>query len=435
MKPTTKLHHQVWNISQKLNPVSETSKALAHKNIFKRKYGTTSHKTICCMECGNSWKNDTLWQNGYRPKEVTCPSCKTRIEILQPTPYYTTCSYFTKIEAKDNFQIMRIFYVEKRMRKLEKPTYSTNEVIQHFVGTNGRVTSLAKPTNGMSMYYDNWRTYGDLSIMPNNFLTTNRGRTQPDYILPRATILKEVTRNGFNGNYHDFAPQNFFSLILRSQQAETLLKIGQVRFLKHFASRETQIVKYWNSIKICIRNNYEIKDATTWLDYVKLLEEFGKDLSSTKYVCPSDLNKAHDKMVDKKRRLNDLLKAEELKRKLKDQEKAYKKAKKQFFGIQFSNGKITIKVLDSVKEFIDEGKALKHCIYTNQYFKEKNSLILSARIDNKPIETIELSLTEMKILQARGMQNKATKYNKEIKALITQNLIPQIQQITNLKSA
>jgi hypothetical protein len=58
-------------------------------------------------------------------------------------------------------------------------------------------------------------------------------------------------------------------------------------------------------------------------------------------------------------------------------------------------------VIGSVQDFIDEGRELNHCIYTNKYFCRKDSLILSATIDNKRIETIEFSLKEMKIVQAR----------------------------------
>ena len=432
MKPQTKLHHQVFGISQKLTPISETSKALANSKIFS-KYGTTSHKTLFCLECGHSWKDANLWHNGYRPKECTCPNCSIKINFLPPNPIHTENSYYTKIDAKDNFQIVRIFFVTKQMVKNTTPTYWQYEVMQHFIGTNGKITSLSMAVNGMAMYYDSWRYSSKLSIMPSCFHNSNRGRIQSDYILPRPRLLKEVTRNGFNGNYYDMTPQNMFSLLMKPQ-AETLLKCGYIKLFKNFNSREEQIKKYWNSFKICIRNNYKIDNVTTWLDYVKLLDEFGKDLLSTKYVCPIDLNKVHDKLMDKKRRIQDKLHAEELQRKLRDQEKAYKKAKKQFFGISFSNGTITIKVLSSVQEFINEGKALRHCIYTNEYFEKKNSLLLSARIDNKPIETIELSLSEMKIVQARGLQNKATKYNKEIKELVMQN-ITQIQKITNLKSA
>jgi hypothetical protein len=432
MKPTTKLHHQVFNISQTLKPLTESAKALAAKNVFI-KYGTTSHKTLFCLECGHNWKNANSFQNGNRPNIHTCPSCNTKIKFLPPSTVHRSNAYFTKIEAKDNFQVVRIFFITKQMVKRTTPTYYAYEVMQHFVGTNGRVTSMAMATNGMAMYYDSWRFGSDLSIMANDFLDTNKGRIESDYTLPRPTFLKEVTRTGFNGNYHGMAPQKLFSLLM-NQKAETLLKTNQTSLFENFTSRESQINRYWNSIKICIRNGYQITDATTWLDTVKLLEHFGKDLLSSKYVCPTDLHKVHDKLMNKKRRQDKILRAEELQKKLKDQERAYKKAKKAFFGICFSNGNITVKVLSSVQEFIAEGKQLNHCVYTNEYFSEKNSLILSARIDNRPIETIEISLKEMKIVQAKGLQNKVSQYNKEIKSLVKDNLY-QIQKITNLKSA
>ena len=40
----------------------------------------------------------------------------------------------------------------------------------------------------------------------------------------------------------------------------------------------------------------------------------------------------------------------------------------------------------------------------------------------KRLETIELSLREMRILQARGLENKETKYHKEIVELVEQNM-------------
>jgi len=50
---------------------------------------------------------------------------------------------------------------------------------------------------------------------------------------------------------------------------------------------------------------------------------------------------------------------------------------------------------------------------------------MSARIDNKPIETIEFSLSDMSVIQARGQNNKASKYHSAILSLIQKN-IPQI---------
>jgi hypothetical protein len=58
--------------------------------------------------------------------------------------------------------------MEKLMKKGTIPMYYTTEVMQHYIGTKGRVTSPVKPTQSMSMYYDQWRKYGDFSVMAND---------------------------------------------------------------------------------------------------------------------------------------------------------------------------------------------------------------------------------------------------------------------------
>lgn len=431
MKPTTKLHHKVLAVSEKLSPLTENAKALAIKNVFE-KFGTTSRKTIFCLECTHSWKDEKVTSD--LPKSLVCPSCNATLKMKSPSTEFRDVSYFNKIESKDNFQVVRIFIGNKYMRKNQPPIISITEVMQHFIGLDGRITSTGMAVNGMVMYFDSWQYGSKLSIMANNFHETNRGRIEGIYTLPRPTVLKEIKRNGFNGNFYDVSPQDLFSLIIKYTHVETLLKSGHTSFVSVYSSRGKQIAKYWNSIKIAIRNNYKIEDATIWLDYVQLLESFGKDLSSSKYVCPTDLNKAHDKLVEKKRRINQKLDLIELKKKIKDQEKSYKKEKSPYFGISFSNGAINISVFNSVTDIMNEGKELNHCVYENEYFSKKNSLLFSAKVDGARTETIEFSLSEMKILQARGLQNKASAYNKEIKELIYSNL-NQIEKITNLKSA
>lgn len=69
-----------------------------------------------------------------------------------------------------------------------------------------------------------------------------------------------------------------------------------------------------------------------------------------------------------------------------------------------------------------EGDALKHCVFTNSYFLKKDTLCLSARIKNQPIETIEVSLSEQRILQARGFQNKASDYHDRIINIVQKNM-------------
>ena len=106
---------------------------------------------------------------------------------------------------------------------------------------------------------------------------------------------------------------------------------------------------------------------------------------------------------------------------IKEAQVLYEQEKKQFFGLCFSEENITITVLENVTEFMEEGDNLKHCVFTNEYFKKKDSLLFSARIGNKSIETIEVSLSKMEIAQCRGIKNSYSKYHKVILKLMQRN--------------
>ncbi len=71
---------------------------------------------------------------------------------------------------------------------------------------------------------------------------------------------------------------------------------------------------------------------------------------------------------------------------------------------------------------MEEGDSLKHCVFTNEYFKKRDSLLFSARIDERPIETIEVSLFKMEITQCRGLKNNNSKHHKIILSLMKRNL-------------
>ena len=189
-------------------------------------------------------------------------------------------------------------------------------------------------------------------------------------------------------------------------------------FLK---DKSRKIDNYWASIRICIRNGYKIKNAIAWCDYIDLLRIFGKDLYNAKYVCPANLKAEHDRYVIKKAKANALLEIEKQLAK----EDEYRQAKAKFFGLMFSDRLINVRVLESVAEIITEGKMMHHCV--GSYHSKADSLILSACIDGKRIETIEISISQLKVIQSRGVCNKNTKYHKQIIALVENN-IPLIEQ-------
>lgn len=163
-----------------------------------------------------------------------------------------------------------------------------------------------------------------------------------------------------------------------------------------------------------------------WFDYIDLLEYFHKDTHSPHYICPENLKREHDNLMDKKTRIE---KAAELKRQIaqaEKHEKDYKKHRGMFFGICFGNENIVVTVISSVKEMAEEGTMMHHCVYANGYYDHKShpySLILSAKDkDGHRLETVEVSTKTWQVLQSRAVCNGTSKYHDEIVKLVEQNI-------------
>lgn len=235
-------------------------------------------------------------------------------------------------------------------------------------------------------------------------------------------VIPELKRNGFKGEFHNTLPFDLFCELLKNNQAETLIKTGQYSLLSYFirnASKST--ATYWNAIRIATRNGYMVSDAGIWCDYIDLLRYFGKDTNSPKYICPTDLRVEHDRLVRKKTERMERERIEEQKHKALENEQRFQKLKGKFFGIAFTDGTIQVRVLENVLEFLEEGTTMHHCVYSNEYYLKPNSLILSATIDGKRVETIEISLKTLKVLQSRGVCNKNTEYHDRIIELVNKN--------------
>ena len=55
------------------------------------------------------------------------------------------------------------------------------------------------------------------------------------------------------------------------------------------------------------------------------------------------------------------------------------------------------------------------------YHNRENSLILSATIDGRRIETVEVSLKTFEVVQCRGLCNENTEYHERIIDLVNRN--------------
>lgn len=65
---------------------------------------------------------------------------------------------------------------------------------------------------------------------------------------------------------------------------------------------------------------------------------------------------------------------------------------------------------------------MHHCVWANAYYLKENSLILSATIGRRHVETVEVDLQTLKVVQSRGVCNSNTEYHDRIVSLVNSNM-------------
>ena len=426
MKPKYQINREITELSKwSLPPIYPDQIQWGYDHCLD-KLAHLSRGKMYCLECGSSWKPEN------NRKIQVCPDCSTKLKMeTDYRSYRSDTAYMAVVTTCEGYQVVRMIWIRKILKMNSPASYFGKEVMQHWIDERGNcIATMSLTVNGLSQACDSWIFSSEMKIKESRggYNTEYRHNLSPYKSFPKAQILPIFERNGFKGDFHWISPIRFFHQLLIDQRFETLLKAKQYSLLK-FNGTDGIGYRLWNSVKICIRNNYIVKDAKMWKDYLDLLEYFKKDLRNAHYVCPKDLKQAHDLLMNKKREIQ---KKEQLiidrERELKRIEKAkkdienYAVQKSNFFGILITDGKIKIKPLESVEEFKIEGDTLEHCVYTNAYYNFKDSLILSARIDNKPIETIEVNLKSFEVVQSRGLKNDPTEYHDQIIKLVRKNI-------------
>ncbi|WET04034.1 PcfJ domain-containing protein [Flavobacterium johnsoniae] len=420
MTPKTIIEKQLTALSASLAPIREEVFTWAEQTIFL-KWGVLSRSRFYCLDCAHVWKPSCP---STCAKFTSCPACAGRLKMM---PYnqvhFKETEYFAVIERCAGFQVVRMDISHKHMKKNFAPSYFHKEVMQHWINPKGDVRTLARSTNVFSSNLDAWKFYSPLEIKPKDFIRNSRFYINPFKVYPQMKVLPILKRNGFKTSVYDIAPHLLFSSLLSDPVAETLLKSRQLNLLQYYlcASRQN-IRRNWQAVKTVIRNHYKISDVPVWEDYLELLRYFKKDLSCPLYVCPENLCEAHDHFVKKKRDLLRKKKLRDLRLEIEKAQKRYANDKKRFFGLSFRDGQLSISVIEEVKDFMAEGDDLGHCVFTNEYYVRKDSLILSAKFCDKSMETIEISLSRMEILQCRGLKNKPSRHHRQILQLLSQNL-------------
>lgn len=417
MKPRNKFEKAVLAQSKHLRPITKIQKQWAFRECidhfaYRRPKGNTT-----CMDCGHSWQmNETT-------EHCTCPQCGAGLQVKETYQRkLQQKQYFTVLTTSGEYQVLRMCLLIVDMEKGYRAVSSIIEIGQYWWSKSGRQTIVAVQRI-MGHYVDSFAYYSPMTIRRDNEAYQCVAHCP---LYPKTKAIDTLHRNGFAGECHDIAPSVLIPALLTDSRAETLMKVGRTEHLRYFLSRARRIDAYWQAYKITLRRGYDITDIALWCDYVDMLGRLGKDTHNAHFVCPEDLQEAHDTAQRKLQAQRD--KEAEVQRRQKalaDEEK-FQALKAPFFGIAFTDGMIEVRILESVAEYMEEGKALHHCVFTNEYYLKEQSLILSARIEGKRIETIEVSLETMKVIQCRGLLNKNTEYHDRIIDLVHQN-IKQIQ--------
>ena len=414
MKPITKLQKRVVEVSKRLPKLTPTQIQWAYDNVIEHIGRRTEKGKITCTKCGHAWQGhgeliSTLCDHA-------CPHCKADLKIVTTSKRVFKGSYYMTIISKcQEFQVLRTVMINCIAKVGQLPQYTHSEVMQRWIAPDGKHCTFARLRQTMgTMYFDSWIYHTPLEIRQENDVYN---RIPIGVIYHRQSLTTELKRTGYKKNLYRQKPLHLFKILLTDCRAETLIKSGYTRLLERIInSGWTKIENYWASIRIAIRNKYKITDATLWCDYIDLLRFFGKDLHNAKYICPHDFTKEHDKYVAKKAKVDTQLEIE----KHLEKEDEFRLVKEKFFGLMFSDGTINIRVLESVAEIVAEGIAMHHCV--GSYYTKEDSLILSASIDGKRIETIEISISQLKVIQSRGVCNQNTEYHNSIINLVNQNL-------------
>ena len=414
MKPKNLKQQHIVELNGRLRPLTTPQMNWVLNSTINH-YGYRLKSGMCtCMKCGHEWLEN---RNGT----CLCPECGTQIEIKDTKErVIREKSYFNVITTMEGYQVVRMFLMMVEMRKGMKAKPAYLEIGSYWIDSKGN-TIVVGLQRTLGHYIDSFAFGSPLEIRRDNEAFQ---RISDEWVYPRIKVTDTIKRNGFKGSCHHIHPVTLFQELLTNPKAETLMKSSEIELLRYLCFRPTykaDINTYWNTIKIANRNGYKVNNSQMWMDYIKMLERCGKDIQSPKYICPANLQEEHDRYMrkvhileDKKKRAEDIIKAQE-------REASFKEQKEKFFGIRINDEEIEVKVLESVEECRQEAESQHICLFSAAYDQRENSLIFSARINGRIIETIEVDLKTLKVVQSRGVCNQNTEYHDRIVNLINAN--------------
>ena len=384
-----------------LRQLSNRNLEWAKAKLFDRCIYASAGK-MWCSECGKEWAGEPM----VHDVERICPKCGARMVLKKLRRTKDAARYyFTVLDAVEEWQVVRHYLISRNAWKGARAQYQFFEAVQIWVDSDGHEVIASRQRMGLMGYSDAWIPTSQMSV-----------RCRPPYsdpyrisadIAPHGKIATFVKRNGYSRRCIGMPADVIIKALLLRPTMETLAKMGQYRLLAHLVYRgEMATLRYWPSIKVANRHGYKVKDADLWCDYIDNLKTIGRDIRNPKFICPKNLNKAHDEVLAIVRKREDAARRRKVAQLAKEANERYKARWGVLLSMSLSIGNLTARPLQDVEEFYDEGRAMSHCVYNNGYYDKEKSIIYSVMTaDGKRQATVEYDVERGEVLQCRGKAN------------------------------
>lgn len=424
------LDRLVLEMSKHLKPLTQKEKDYA-RSIFPASGYYKKNGEVWCHCCGHIENQlpgslDIDLEVGYQ-----CHCLKHLILEYEPRKErLDEAKYYSIVHTYNKWQVIRTFDVHRVNRKNYPTEYSINEVYQNWVSPDGEEVIISKRyargVNFFTWYYGTeYRIKQHNASCSGYYAFDDVFDVRDNYFYPQYNITKKLHKYGWCKTLEKLpyvSVVECMKTILTSRHAETVVKQGQYDVFLYMVRNGVDKLQYMPSLNICHRNKYMISDASIYFDMLLFLDQTGKDIRNPKYICPKDLYKAHEVALAAYSKVREKVEAEEDRKRALSENAAYVKDKEKFFGIVITDGELFIQVLKSVTEFFEEGNSMHHCVFANEYYKRKDSLILSAKVAGERKETIEVNLKTFSIVQSRAAFNKSSEYHARIIELMNKNM-------------
>ena len=412
MKPKNKIQSRLVELSGQLSPLTTPQMEWAFRNTHEHFAYRLKGGKSTCMDCGAEFIET-------RDGRCFCPECGTQLEIKDTKErVIKQKSYFVVITTKEEYQVVRMWMLLSEMRKGAKAKPAYLEIGQYWINPQGRKTVIGLQRTLGGYYFDTFSFCSPFEIRRDNEAFW---RIADEWVYPRIKVTDTIKRNGFKGSCHHIHPVSLFQQLLSNPKAETLMKSNEIELLRYLCHHPEDVDKYWNTIKIAKRNGYKFKDVGMWFDYIKMLEQMGRDINSPTLIAPKDLKTAHDIYVAKVNRQRIKEQREKERQQAVEDKARFEELKSRYFGMAMTDGEIEIHSIDTIDDYYKIGESQSICCGTAKYFLKESTLTLTAYIGNKQIATIEISLDDYHIIQCRAFANGICEYTEQIAGIINAN--------------